>query len=178
MITWETIYNTFGIRDFIYYISSPSLQDALFPLKMIFILFTIFFLCAVFWFYFNSTYVKYHFAQGAKDFFSFEPFGLREMNKRWDKIMRRTDSGLEPDYKLAIIDADDFLYQTLEDRGYQGETFEELLNNASKKIIVSMEDILEAHSIRNSIVYDPDYTLLIDRAKIILSNYEKAIKSA
>lgn len=176
-MTWEYIYNLFGIKDFIYFISFPNLQDILFPVKLVFIFFTAFFFCAVIYFYINSSYIKYQFLQDVAEFFSWQSYGLRNINKRWKKIVQKTESGFESEYKLAIIEADDFLYQTLEDRGYNGETFEELVNSAGKKISPDFKDILEAHNIRNSIIYNSDYKLDLEKARKILSDYENAIKN-
>ena len=177
MITWEYIYSLLGIRDFIYFIDSPSIQDALFPIKLVFILFTIFFFGAVMYFYINSSYIQYYFLQDTVEFLSWQPYGLRQINKRWQKIVKKIDSGGENEYKLAIIEADDFLYKTLEDKGFEGESFEELLTSASSKILPSYEVILSAHNLRNEVVHNSDYNLDLEMARVILSNYEKAIKN-
>lgn len=176
-MTWEQIYDYFGIRDFIYFISSPGIQEMLFPVKLVFIFFAMFFLCAVIYFYFKSSYMQYQFLQDITEFFSWRAYGLREVEKRWNKIKKNIKSGTENEYKLAIIEADDFLYQTLEESGYQGETFEELVNNVSKKMMPNLENILDFHSIRNSIVYYPSYRLDLEKAKKILSDYESTIKN-
>ncbi len=177
MIIWDQIYNYFGIRDFIYFISSPIIQDALFPIKIVFIFFTVFFFCAVMYFYINSSYIQYQFLQDVIEFFSKETYGLRKVTKSWKKIKKRMEMGSESELKLATIEADDFLYQILQDMGYQGETFEESIQDASKKILFNLQDILEAHTIRNSIVYEPDYKLDLEKAKKILSIYENTIKN-
>lgn len=176
MITWEYIYSLLGITDFIHFIDSPAIQDALFPIKLVFVLFTAFFFAAVMYFYINSSYIQYHFLQDTVEFLSWQPYGLRQINKRWQKIMKKVEGGSEDEYKLAIMEADEFLYKTLEDKGFDGETFEELLKSASSKIVPSYETILSAHGVRNSIVHDSDYKLNLESAKTILSNYEKAIK--
>ena len=175
---WETIYNFFGIKDFIYFISSPGIQDMLFPIKLVFILFTAFFLCAVIYFYINSSYLKYQFLQDVTEFFSWRAYGLREIDKRLKKIIKKAELGSETEYKLAIIEADDFLRQVLEEADYKGETFEELVNGAGRKILPNIEDILEAHNIRNSMIHDVNYKLDLKIAKKVLSDYEKAIKGA
>ncbi len=177
-MTWESIYDFLGIKDFIYFISSSELQHTLLPVKLVFIGFSIFFFIAVIYFLLNSSYLNYHFLEDTVEFFSWQPYGLRQIAKRWQKIMKKTEGGSESDYKLAIIEADDLLYKTLEDKGYRGETFEQLLSNAEKKIMPSPEEILSAHAIRNSIVYDFDYKLDIEVAKGLLRQYEKAIKGA
>ncbi|OGZ64692.1 MAG: hypothetical protein A3A98_01715 [Candidatus Staskawiczbacteria bacterium RIFCSPLOWO2_01_FULL_40_39] len=177
MTYWEQWYSLFGITDFIYFISSPKIQEELFPIKLVFIFFTIFFLGAVIWFYMNSSYLTYKFSQDVTEFLSWQAYGLKEVNKRWKKIMKRMETDLEPEYKIAVIEADDLLYQMLDERGYEGETFEELAKNASKKMSVNVEDILEAHTVRNSIVYNPDFKLDAETARKMLLNYENAIKN-
>lgn len=176
-MTWESVYNFLHIKDFIYYISSPQIQDMLFPVKMVFIFFTVFFLIFVIHFMINSSWLKYKFLEDVSEFFSWKSYGQMEMSKQWSKIIKRADSGAESDYKLAIIDADDFLNEILDNRGYEGENFEEIITKAGRLITPILNDVLKAHEIRNSIVYNPDYKLTQDEAKKVLSTYESAINS-
>lgn len=176
-MNWEFLYNLLGIRDFIYFISSPAIQETLFPVKLVFIFFTIFFLSAVIYFMVNSSYLKYKFIEDVSEFISYQAYGLREIANRWKKIQNKTESGIESEYKLAVIEADDFLSEILEDRGFAGESFEELVNNAGRIILPNLDEILSAHEIRNSIVYEPDYKIDLDQIKKTLSIYESAIKN-
>lgn len=175
-ITWDAFYDLLGIKDFIYFISSSSIQEALWPVKIVFIFFTVFFFCLVLWLYFNSSYIKYQFLQDATEFFSRETYGLHQTNRSWKKIRKRIDSGVESDLRLAIIEADDFLYETLQDAGYQGATLEELIEAGGKKIS-NPREVLDAHKVRNAIVYEPDYNLDANKAKEVLSVYENIIKT-
>ena len=174
---WDQLYTVTGTKDFIYFVSSPALQDQLFFLKLIFIFFTFFFLCTMVWFYVNSTYLRYQFLQDTTEFFSKPSYGVVQVNRRWQKLLKRTESGTEADYKLAIIEADDLLQQALENKDFEGETFEELVASASYKSLPNYDAVLEAHTVRNSIVYEPDFHIDGDRAKKILSEYETAIKN-
>jgi len=173
-MTWEYLYNFFGIKDFIYFISSSQIQDALFPIRIICIFFALFFLLFVIYFMLNSSWLQYKFLEDVTEFFSWQAYGRREMSKQWSKIKKRTESGAESDYKLAIIDADDFLAEVLDNRGYDGENFEENIKKAGKLIAPILEDVLKAHETRNSIVYNPDFKLSADQAKKILDTYESA----
>ena len=175
-MTWESLYNFFGIKDFIYLISSSQLQDMLFPIKLIFIFFTIFYFVAVVYFMLNSSWLQYKFLEDVTEFFLWQSYGQRQMQKQWDKIVKRTESGAESDYKLAIIDADDLLEEVLDNRGYDGDTFEEALKEAGKLISDIVDDVLRAHNVRNSIVYNPDYKITASEAKKILDIYESAVK--
>ena len=176
-MSWLDLYNFFGIKDFIYFISAPQLQDELFPVKIVFIAFAIFFLVFVIYFMINSSWLQYKFLEDASEFFSWQAYGTREMSKRWDKIVKRTQSGTESDYKLAIIDADDLMAEVLDNRGYEGDNFQEVVAKAGKLLVQMQNDILAAHEVRNSIVYNPDFKLSADQAKKILDTYQSAINN-
>ena len=176
-MTWEQFYNLLGIKDFIYFISSPQLQDMLFPVKLVFAFFALFFLAFVIYFMINSSWLQYKFLEDVTEFFSWQAYGLREVSKQWNKIKKKTESGLESDYKLAIIDADDLLVEVLDNRGYEGKDFNETIKKASGLITPILNDVLQAHEVRNSIVYDPNYKLSADQLKKVLSTYESAVNS-
>lgn len=176
-MTWEALYNLLGIKDFIYFISSPQIQDMLFPVKLVFVAFGMFFLAFVIYFMINSSWLQYKFLEDVTEFFSWQAYGAREMSKKWNKIMKRTESGAEADYKLAIIDADDLLAEVLDERGYEGKDFSETLQKAGGLIQSTLKDVMSAHEVRNNIVYQPDFKLSVDQAKQILKVYESAINN-
>ena len=174
---WIWLYNQLGITDFIYFISSPQLQDYLFPVKLIFVTCGMFFLAFVIYFMINSSWLQYKFLEDVSEFFSWQSYGSRQMSKRWAKIKKRIESGSEADYKLAVIEADDFLAEVLDDRGYEGKDFKEAVTKAEKMIAPILNEVLQAHEIRNSIVFNPDFKLSAEQAKKILGVYESAINN-
>lgn len=176
-MSWESIYDYFGIKDFIYFISSPDLQDMLFPVKIAFVAFSMFFLAAVIYFMFNSSFMHYRFLEDVSEFVSWQSYGLKGILKRWKKIKSKTLSGSESSYKLAIIEANDFLLELLDNGGYSGKNFKEIIEKVDKKMLPNIEQIKEAHEVRNSIVYNQDYKLETEQAKKILNIYEAAINS-
>jgi len=176
-MTWESIYKFLGIKDFIYFISSPALQETLFPVKLVFAFFTMFFLAAVVYFMMNSSYIRYQFWEDVTEFISWQAYGLREIANRWKRIQKRVESGAESEYKLALIEADDFLSEMLDERGFKGKNFEELIMNAGNVMLPNFKEILSAHEIRNSIVYNPDYKIDINQVKKLLTVYEEATKN-
>ena len=165
------------IDQFIAYIFSPGLQEELFLVKVVFIFFSVIFFAAVMFLLFTSSYLKQQFWQDTTDFFAWKAYGLRKVIRRWKKIQKRIDTGSEAEYKLAIIEADDFLDEILENKGYPGKDFEERVKQVEIIQLPNLEEILEAHILRNSIVYDPDYRLDLDQAKRILEIYERGIKN-
>jgi len=176
-MSWETLYNFFGIKDFIYFISSSQIQDMLFPVKLVFACFAMFFLVFVIYFMINSSWLQYKFLEDVAEFFSWQSHGARQMSKQWSKIKKRAESGAESDYKLAIIDADDLLNEVLDSNGYDGNDFEESVKKAGRLLAHILDDVVKAHEVRNSIVYDIDYKLSSEQAKKALDIYESAINS-
>ena len=174
-MTWEYIYNFFGIKDFIYFISSSQLQDMLFPLKLVFLFCAIYFLVFVIHFMINSSWLQYKFLEDVGEFFHWQAYGERQMERQWDKIKKRMGFGAESDYKLAIIDADDLLLDLLDKRGYEGKDFAAIMDKAARLIPSISKDVLQAHEIRNSIVYNPDFKITADRVKKVLATYESAV---
>lgn len=174
---WNSLYHYFHITGLVNFITSPELQEDLLIVKIIFIVFSVLLLAAVIWFYTNSTYIKYQFLQDTVEFLSWQPYGLRQVTHTWNKIVERVETGGESDYKIAVIEADEFLFSLLEERGYKGETFDERLEGASRKISPGFEVIRRAHAVRNAIIYDVNYTLSLNTTRAVLADYEKAVKN-
>ena len=176
-MTWIDLYNFLGIRDFIYFISSSQIQDMLFPVKLVFVSFAMFFLAFVIYFMINSSWLQYKFLEDVIEFFSWQSYGQRQMSKQWTKIKKRAESGAESDCKLAIIDADDLLCEVLDNSGYDGKDFEEQVKKTGLLLAPILNDVIKAHEVRNSIVYDSDYKLSTEQAKKTLDIYKLAIDS-
>jgi len=174
---WDQLFNLLGIKDFIYFISSPQLQDMLFPVRLIFICFSAFFLIGIVYFMLNSSWLNYKFLEDVTEFFTWQPYGMRQIVKRWDKIKKRAETGSEAELKLAVIEADDFLNELLEEKGYEGENFEEIVKKADRLITPNTEDLLWAHNLRNSIVYDPNFKLDQEQANKALGIYGAAVNN-
>lgn len=174
---FDSVYRSLGIKDFMDYASSSDLQNQLLPIKIVFILFSALFLWAVLYFYFNSTYLRYQFLQDVTEFFSWQSYGLRGFAKRWKRIIKKTETGNENDYRLAVMEADELVHHILKERGYTGRNFDEMISGVSKKLLPNIEDVVAAHNVRNTIVHDTDYTLDLETTKKLLSDYDKAIRS-
>ncbi len=176
-MTWEQIYNFLGITDFIYFISSPIIQDVLFPVKIIFISFAIFFLAIIYYFTVNSSWIRNYFLEDVVEFFSWQAFGTKQIADRWKKIRKRLDTGVESEYKLAIIEGEDFLLEVLDERGFEGKNFEEIIASTGVGLLANQEELIQAHKIRNSIVYEPNFSIDLEETKIILLIFETAVKT-
>ncbi len=173
----EEIFNFSEIKEFIYFVSSPEIQGILLPVKVVFIFFSLFFLAAVIYFMFNSTWMRYKFLEDTFEFFSWKSYGTKQIEKTWAKIKSRIDSGIESELKLAIIEADDFLTGILDERGYEEGDFQEKIKNAANSSTLNLPQIIWAHETRNSVVYNPDFKISKEDAIKVLQTYKNAIDS-
>ena len=143
--------------------------------RIVFIAVFLFFLFCIIYFLSKTNWLRIRFIENAVEFFFYQPFGTRKLIKQWDKIKRRLEIGLESENKLAIIEADLIFNDVLEKMGFIEETFEARIKHLTPDLLPNIEQILEAHKIRNNIVYDPNYRLILDEAKKTISVYEKAL---
>lgn len=165
------------VRNFLNFVTNPKIQEQLLLGKIVFIGFTLFFFIAVMYFYFKSTYIKHKFLQDTSEFLLWEAYGLREINKQWQQIMKKTKTGKERELRFALVEADDLFRKTLKNRGQGGKGFEETVRSINKKILPNAEEILQAHQMRDAMVHDPNYVIDVEQVKKFLDQYEKAIKS-
>lgn len=166
-----------AVKDIILLIASPELQRELLPAKVVFIFFTIVFFASIVYFIFNSSYLKYQFVYDVRGFFNIGSPDLRKTIRRWNRIKKRVGTGIEYDCKLALMEAEELFNDILKDKGFAGKNFEERVQNVEKIQLPNMEEILEAHRVRNSVAHDPNYKLSSDEAIKILGIYERGIKS-
>ena len=130
-----------------------------------------------------STYNKwsiflYHKSGGLKKFWYLGQDNCPISNLVFETNLMGCGSGTITFSKLPIaIDADDFFMEVLDNRGYEGKDFDELIAKAGKILGDNLNNVIMAHDVRNSIVYDPDYKLSAEQGKKILDIYEVAINS-
>lgn len=155
-------------------INSEDIQTKVFAVKIGFFVLSGIFLGVIVYALLVTHYMQWRFMDNVWEFFTFRPFGVKRITRAWRRILRRLATGLEPEYKLAVIEADDMLEVSLKRMGYAGETLEERLEKLTPIILSNIEDVRRAHELRNNIVRNPDYRLSLDEARNVLDIYEKA----
>lgn len=160
--------------DIFNFLFSPDFPGWLTFLKIIYIFFSVLLLFSIIFTLLRTTWFKKLIILDFFEFFTFRPYGAKKIIKQWTKILARLDSGLESEYKLAIIESDSLLDEILKRMGYAGESLGERLKKVVPDILPNVEQVWEAHKIRNNIVHDPDYRLSLDSAKKAIAIYEKA----
>lgn len=165
---------TIDFNTIISFLVSEELQARLFFVKIGFFAISGILLGIMIYMILTSHYLQWSLTNNVWEFFTFRSFGTKRITKQWNRIIKRLDTGLESEYKLAVIEADDMLELSLKRMGHAGENLEERLNKLNKVILPNIIDVYEAHRMRNNIVHNPDFRLDLDEAKKTLNVYNKA----
>ncbi len=100
----------------------------------------------------------------------------KKMAKKWSKIEERLKLDTETEFKLAVIEADKFFDGILKRFGYFGKDMGERLKRANISQISNLDEIWEAHKVRNKIVHDTEHKLTAVEAKRAIESYKKALQ--
>lgn len=160
----------------LYYLVPQQLPSFLFIPKFIFGLVGIFFAVFIVFALIKSSWLWYLFFLDAREFLTYRAFGVRKFTRDWEKIAARLETGEEAEFKLALIEADSMLDNSLKRLGFGGDTLQEKLDKTSSAILPNVADIKEAHRVRDNIVHDPNFILSHDQARKTLEVYEKSFQ--
>jgi len=163
------------MEDILSFIISPSFTGWLLFVKIGFVVLALGFVSAIVFILFRTEWIRLIFLQDLVEFFTYRPYGVRKIAKAWDKIIGRLEAGLESEYKLAVIEADNLLDGIIKRIGFGGETLADRLDQITSATLTNLDQVREAHKLRNTIVHDPDYRLTLDQTRRTLDIYEKAL---
>lgn len=94
----------------------------------------------------------------------------------WQAILKKLESGIPADWNLAVIQADSTVDRILQEMGLPGETMGDRMKQLDTSRMLSLDDLWEAHRIRNEIVHSPEKTITKHRAVFAISLFEKVLK--
>lgn len=100
----------------------------------------------------------------------------KKMIKKWTKIEERLESGQEAELKLAVIEADKFFDDILKRCGYSGKDMGERLRKINTSQMPNIDNLWQAHKIRNNVVHDINYKLTVIDAEKAIKFYKKALE--
>ena len=98
----------------------------------------------------------------------------KDLDKKWQVIINRLEKGSDSDYKIAIIEADNIFDDLLKKMGYQGNDMGERLKQITKNQLANIDDLWQAHKIRNRIAHEPSFKLTQLQAKRAIEIYQRA----
>lgn len=99
-----------------------------------------------------------------------------KIQKKWEKIRARLKAKDEANLKLAVIEADNLIDSLLKRIGYKGETMAERLKQIKHPQLKNLDELWQAHKVRNNIVHEPSFKLLLHQAEEAIGNYEKVLE--
>ena len=163
-------------ENLISFLISPPSNEWLIIIRIIFIIVSLSLFGFIVFALLKTSWLKYIFLQDAAEILTYRPFGVRKIEKNWRKVAARLDTGSEPEYKLAVIESDNIMNEILKRMGYGGESLGERLEKLTAATLPNIEEIKDAHKVRNDIVHDPNYKLSLEQAKKTLGIFEKAFR--
>ena len=102
-------------------------------------------------------------------------YGNREQrNNRWEDVKNHIAGDNPNDWRLAIIEADILLEETLEKAGCVGATVSDKLKSANAASFKTLQDAWDAHKVRNEIAHaGSDFMLTKRIAQDTIVQYER-----
>ncbi len=103
-------------------------------------------------------------------------FPKRQLNKSWQKILSRLNKNDEANLRLALIEADNLFDDLLKQMRLPGESMADRLKYLDSSQISNIDEIWQAHKLRNTIVHNPEYPITRNEIEFGVRAYEKALK--
>jgi cytochrome bd-type quinol oxidase subunit 1 len=94
----------------------------------------------------------------------------------WQSVLDKLESGDEANYKLAVIEADKIFDDLLKRIGYQGKDMGERLKQIAPAQLANIDEVWQAHKLRNRVVHEPDFQLKQYEARRAIEIYQKALE--
>ncbi|MBI4122737.1 MAG: hypothetical protein HY458_00030 [Parcubacteria group bacterium] len=165
------------MNEFLSSINDQKLQADLLPMKIAFIVTGFIFLAFLVWAVLRTQWKNFRFIFDLTEFLSYRAYGYSRVTRQWERIKSRLQTPNEAEYKLALMEADDILGNILLRIGFTQLTLAERLKNVTEAIIPNIQEVAQAHAVRNNIVHDPDYHLTLEQARKTLGVYEDAFRA-
>lgn len=99
-----------------------------------------------------------------------------DLTDKWQKIVAKSESVNESDWRLAIIEADIMLDDLLMQLQLPGETMGDKLKAVEPSDFLTLDQAWEAHKARNMIAHEGDFLINQREVRRIISLYEAVFK--
>lgn len=124
-------------------------------------------------------YEKWHreILRGSKEADIFNAPEAKNKNaQEWNLIVVKSRLPDENERKFAIIAADALIERILDLSGYHGENLGDRLKKIESSDLDSLNDLWEAHKVRNRIAHEASYKLSLEDSARTISFFEKTLK--
>ncbi|HUC02114.1 MAG TPA: hypothetical protein VMA75_04425 [Candidatus Paceibacterota bacterium] len=100
-----------------------------------------------------------------------------EAQESWHKIQEHFYRGSDSDLKIAILEADKLLNEALREAGIMGIQLGDRLKKATAAQVPNLNELWQAHKLRNQIAHEPNFKLKRDLAERALGIYEETLRN-
>lgn len=98
-------------------------------------------------------------------------------NTRWENIQKKIKENNPESWRVAIIEADIMLDETLAGAGYAGQSLGEKLKGANSQSFTTLQDAWDAHKVRNDIAHvGGDFVLTQKNAQDTILRFERVFR--
>ncbi len=98
-------------------------------------------------------------------------------NTRWESIQSHISENSPESWRIAIIEADILLDETLKESGYAGQSIGEMLKTANTHSFTTVQDAWNAHKVRNQIAHaGSDFILTKKIAQETIMQFERVFR--
>ena len=98
------------------------------------------------------------------------------IEKNWQNILSKVEAGDESNWKIAVIEADKMLDDVLKRIGYTGADMGERLKQIKSDELSNIDNIWQAHKVRNRIAHEPEFRLTQSQAKQAVEIFQRALE--
>ncbi len=102
--------------------------------------------------------------------------GEGKYDARWKEVREHLTSFRAAEWKFAVIEADKITEAILQEAGFSGETMGDKLMSINQEQLSSINDLWQAHKLRNTIAHDPDYQVKYGEVRQAIEQYEKTLR--
>ncbi|MBI2055627.1 MAG: hypothetical protein HYT42_01915 [Candidatus Sungbacteria bacterium] len=102
--------------------------------------------------------------------------GVDPLYTQWQEVNKKLESNNPTDWNFAVIRADSAFDSVLKEKGVSGETMGERLKNLDLLPLNTLNNVWEAHKIRNRIAHETDHVLTYEEARRAVRYFEEALK--
>lgn len=102
--------------------------------------------------------------------------GAEKYEAKWREILKKLEAPDESGWHAAVTEADKFFDSVMRRLGYSGDTFSNRLKQIHTTEVSNLNDIWQAHRVRNSLSHDVNFTISQDDARRAVGAYERAMK--
>ena len=102
--------------------------------------------------------------------------GEGKYDAKWKEVLEHLTSVREAEWKFAVIEADKIVEAILQEAGFAGETMGDKMMAINQEQLSSINDLWEAHKLRNLIAHDSDSQVKYVEVRRAIEQYEKTLR--